>query len=136
MRDSANIGTALRALPLSCLDWPAATCESLAGMGVRNVGECLRLPREGLARRFGPQRLLELDRALGRLPDPRTSWRAPERFCADHDMTEEQSDRELLLVICRELLQSHERFLLARQLGVQSTQNLSWLMDMGCTSSR
>ncbi len=122
VRDSANIGTALRALPLSCLDWPAATCESLAGMGVCNVGECLRLPREGLARRFGPQRLLELDRALGRLPDPRTSWRAPERFCADHDMTEEQSDRELLLVICRELLQSHERFLLARQLGVQSIQ--------------
>ncbi len=122
VREPANIGAALRALPLSCLDWPTATCESLAGMGVRNIGECLRLPREGFARRFGPQRLLELDRALGRLPDPRTSWRAPERFCADYDMTEEQSDRELLLAICRELLQSHERFLLARQLGVQSIQ--------------
>jgi protein ImuB len=119
IREPANIAPALRALPLSCLGWPAAVCESLAGMGVRNVGECLRLPREGFARRFGPQRLLELDRAQGRLPDPRTSWRAPERFCADHEMTEEQSDRELLLVICRELLQSLERFLLTRQLGTQ-----------------
>jgi protein ImuB len=119
IREAGNIAAALRALPLSCLDWPQSACESLTGMGVRNVGECLRLPREGFARRFGPQRLLELDRALGRLPDPRTSWRAPERFSADHDMTEEQSDRELLLMICRELLQSHERFLLARQLGTQ-----------------
>jgi protein ImuB len=34
-------------------------------------------------------------------------------------MTEEQSDRELLLNICRELLLSHEQFLLARQLGTQ-----------------
>ena len=34
-------------------------------------------------------------------------------------MTEEQTDRELLLNICRELLLSHEQFLLARQLGTQ-----------------
>jgi protein ImuB len=88
-------------------------------MGIKTIGDCLRLPREGFARRFGPGRLLELDRALGRLPDPRTSWRAPERFCADYEMTEEQSDREALLAICRELLQRHERFLLTRQLGSQ-----------------
>ena len=88
-------------------------------MGVMTVGDCLRLPREGFTRRFGAEHLLELDRALGHLPDPRTSWRAPERFCADYEMTEEQTDRELLLNICHELLLSHERFLLARQLGTQ-----------------
>jgi protein ImuB len=120
IREPANITAALRGLPLHCLDWPKNICESLAGMGLKNIGDCLRLPREGFARRFGPQRLLELDRALGRLPDPRTSWRAPERFCADYEMTEEQSDRELLLTICRELLLSLERFLLTRQLGTQS----------------
>jgi len=119
IRDTANIAAALRTAPLASLDWPAATCESLAGMGIRSVGDCLRLPREGFARRFGPQRLIELDRALGRLPDPRSSWRAPERFCADYELTEEQSDRELLLAICRELLLSLERFLLTRQLGTQ-----------------
>jgi protein ImuB len=88
-------------------------------MGITNIGDCLRLPREGFTRRFGAERLLELDRALGHLPDPRDSWRAPERFCADYEMTEEQSDRELLLHICHELLFSHEQFLLARQLGTQ-----------------
>lgn len=119
IREPANLASALRDLPLSCSDWPVSTGESLNGMGVKTIGDCLRLPREGFARRFGPERLLELDRALGRLPDPRTSWRAPERFCADIEMTEEQSDRELLLTICHELLQAHERFLLTRQLGTQ-----------------
>lgn len=119
VREPANIARVLRDLPLSCLDWPVAICDSMRAMGVTRVGDCLRLPREGFARRFGVQRLLELDRALGRLPDPRASWRAPERFCADYEMTEEQSDREILLAVCHELLLSLERFLLARQLGTQ-----------------
>jgi protein ImuB len=119
VREPANIARVLRGLPLSCLNWPAAICDSIRGMGATNVGDCLRLPREGFARRFGSQRLLELDRALGRLPDPRASWRAPERFCADYEMTEEQSDQEVLLAICHDLLQSLERFLLTRQLGTQ-----------------
>jgi len=119
VREPANLPAALRKLSIACLGWPSAVNEALTGMGIRHVGDCLRLPREGVARRFGPQRLLELDRALGRLPDPRTGWRAPERFCASHEMTEEQSDRERLLAICRELLNTHERFLLARQLGTQ-----------------
>ena len=71
IREPANIAAALRDLPLACLDWPAAICESIGAHGRSNIGDCLRLPREGFARRFGSQRLLELDRALGRLPDPR-----------------------------------------------------------------
>ena len=117
IREPANLAAALRRLPLACLDWPAATCEALAGMGVGTVGDCLRLPREGFARRFGPRRLMDLDRALGRLPDPRRSWRAPEQFVGEHEMTGEESDRDVLLAICRELLEALERFLLARQLG-------------------
>jgi protein ImuB len=119
IRDTANLASAVRRLSLACLDWPPALCEALTGMGVTTVGDCLRLPREGFTRRFGAQYLLALDRALGHLPDPRQSWRAPERFCADYEMTEEQTDRALLLNICRELLQAHEQFLLARQLGTQ-----------------
>jgi protein ImuB len=142
IREPANLAAALRTLSLACLDWPNVVCESLTGMGVRNIGDCLRLPRDGFARRFGPQRLIELDRALGRLPDPRTGWRAPERFCADYEMTEEQSDRELLLAICRELLLSLERFLLTRQLGVQSIlftffhlRNSATQLRLGCANA-
>ena len=119
IRDAANLLPALRHLPLDCLDWPEASRAALGGIGIQTVGECLRLPREGFARRFGSRRLMELDQATGRLPDPRTAWRAPERFVADFEMTEEQEDCELLLAICANLLEDQERFLLVRQQGVQ-----------------
>lgn len=119
IRDEQNLKSALRLLPMASLNWPEGLCASLSSMGVTTIGDCLRLPREGLVRRFGAEHMLALDRALGHLPDPRNSWRAPERFCADYEMTEEQSDRELLLNICHELLLSHEQFLLVRQLGTQ-----------------
>ena len=119
IRDAANLVPALRSLPIDCLGWPEAIRAALRGMGIQTVGDCLRLPREGFARRFGSRRLMELDQAVGRLPDPRTAWRAPERFMTDYEMTEEQGDRELLLAICASLLEEQERFLLVRQQGVQ-----------------
>ncbi len=119
IRDRANLVPVLRRLPLACLDWPVATTTALAGMGVETVGDCLRLPRDGFARRFGSARLRELDQAVGRLPDPRTAWRAPEVFAADYEMTEEQSSRDLLLAIVAALLEQQERFLKAREQGIQ-----------------
>jgi protein ImuB len=120
--DHACLNSHLSTLPLHCLDWPTAITESLCGMGVTRVGDCLRLPREGFARRFGAESLLQLDRALGRLPDPRVNYRSAERFFASLDLEEEQSDSELLLHACRELLLKLERFLLIRQMQVQRIQ--------------
>jgi len=117
--DSRNLAAKLAPLPLSCLDWPDSLVASLRGMGIACIGDCLRLPRQGFARRFGAARLLQLDRALGRLPDPRMNYRAPERFSTEYELQEEQSDSALLLNICRELLLRLERFLLTRQVAVQ-----------------
>ena len=136
IRETANLAPVLRRLPIGCLDWPAGLCEVLTGMGVTTVGDCLRLPREGFTRRFGAAALLELDRALGQLPDPRHSWRAAERFCANYEMTEELSARELLLNICEELLLSHEQFLLARQLGTQRVRFSFFHLDGPATELR
>jgi protein ImuB len=115
----ADLVGALSKLPMHCLRWPDSLNESLSGMGITHVGDCLRLPREGFARRFGVARLLELDRALGRLPDPRQSFRAIERFCSEYELPEEESASDLLLNVCQELLIELERFLLIRQLSVQ-----------------
>ena len=119
IREMANLMPVLRRLPLRCLDWPAGLCAALKGMGMETVGDCFRLPREGFVRRFGSRLLMELDQAAGHLPDPRTSWRAPERFSARYEMTAEQSDRELLLNVCESLLEDQEHFLLLRQQGAQ-----------------
>ena len=122
IRDPQNLAGKLAPLPLSCLNWPDSVCASLSGMGVTSVGDCLRLPRAGFAKRFGASRLLQLDRALDRLPDPRTSYRAPERFAAEYELDAEQSDSTLLLNACQELLVRLEHFLLTRQMAVQHVQ--------------
>ena len=122
IQDAANLTSTLSALPLTCLGWPLSVYESLQGMGISRVGDCLRLPRQGFAKRFGTGRLLELDRAVGRLPDPRVSYRTPERFVADYELEEELSDSDLILNVCRILLQKLEQFLLTRQLTVQRIQ--------------
>ena len=122
VEETKNLTGILGPLPLSCLGWPESVSESLRGMGICCIGDCLRLPRQGFARRFGAARLLQLDRALGRLPDPRKSYRAPERFCEEYELSEEQSDSELLLKLCRHLLSNLERFLITRQLEVRHVQ--------------
>ncbi len=45
--------------------------EALQGMGLHRLADLRRLPRAGLARRFGPGLLADLDRARGDAPDPR-----------------------------------------------------------------
>lgn len=131
--EPARLAGLLGSLPLGCLDWPDAVVESLRGMGVTRVGDCLRLPRQGFARRFGARRLDELDRALGKCPDPRDHYRAPERFNDACDLEAEQDDRELLLQVCRELLQKLERFLLTRQVGIQRLRFSFFHLDAPAT---
>jgi protein ImuB len=119
LTDSTRLPGTLASLPLRYLDWPDSVQEALSGMGLTRVGDCLRLPRQGFARRFGAGLLLQLDRALGRLPDPRASYRAPERFCRECDLQEEEHDSQRLLEACRQLLGELERFLMTRQLAMQ-----------------
>jgi len=45
--------------------------EALQGMGLTRLADLRHLPRSGLARRFGPALLADLDRARGDAPDPR-----------------------------------------------------------------
>src|SRR3546814_14980864 len=52
-----RLADALGALPVSVLDWEQSLIDRLDGVGVRRLGDLLRLPREGVARRFGPHRL-------------------------------------------------------------------------------
>lgn len=117
--DSRQLAGRLRQVPLVCTGWSDNVIDKLRGMGLAQVGDCMRLPRQGFARRFGVRLLNELDRALGRLPDPREHFRSPERFSADYEFECEQSDSELILHACREQLHRLERFLRSRQVQIQ-----------------
>ena len=62
---------ALAAAPVWLLGPGREHWEALQGMGLRQIGDLLGLPRAGLARRFGETLLAEIDAAFGRRPDPR-----------------------------------------------------------------
>jgi protein ImuB len=54
--------------------------EALQGMGLKQLSDLRHLPRSGLARRFGPALLADLDRARGDAPDPREPVVLPPKF--------------------------------------------------------
>lgn len=136
IRRTDRLAGVLGRLPLDCLDWPESVTATMQGMGITRIADCLRLPRAGFARRFGAERLLELDRALGRLPDPRESHRSPARFCADSELDAEQSDSERLLAVCEPLLEKLDRFLLTRQLSVQRLEFAFYHLEAPATRIR
>ncbi len=60
----------LSPLPVAALRLPPATVDGLAAMGLRRIGDLHAIPRATLAARFGPELLLRLDQAYGRLDEP------------------------------------------------------------------
>jgi protein ImuB len=78
--DGAALQRALDAAPVQVLAAGAEHALLLQGMGLRTLGDLRRMPRAGLARRFGEDLLHELDCALGAQPDPRTPITLPPVF--------------------------------------------------------
>jgi protein ImuB len=108
----------LSAVPLGPLRWPQEVVDRLARMGVRTIGQALRLPRAGFARRFGPAQLGELDRLTGRNADPRHNFQPRERFRRRRELTYELENNATVLAALEPLLADLGRFLQARQCGV------------------
>lgn len=118
----SQLPAALSAISIGTLRWPDDVVETLHAMGVQCIGDCLRLPREGFARRFGPQLLLQLDQLLGRAAQPQRAFIARERFCARRDFELDIEGHEALLLQLEPLFQSLESFLRPHQSGVQSLE--------------
>ncbi len=67
--DTDQVPAFLAALPLAALRLDGQTIHSLARLGLRSIGQIMARPRAPLARRFGRQLLLQLDRALGHVEE-------------------------------------------------------------------
>jgi protein ImuB len=110
---------ALEKLPLEALGQPPEIVSMLHEVGIGTLGECLELPRDGLARRAGPGLLESLDRALGVVPDPRPRFAPPPRFVATLPLPAPALEAEALLFAARRLLAELAGFLAATGSGVQ-----------------
>ena len=114
----------LMPLPLAALRWPEDTLERLARMGVRTIGQVLRLPRAGFARRFGTDSLAVLDRLTGRGADLRERFHARERFRRRRELNFELENQTAILGALAPLLAELGKFLESRQCGVLSLECL------------
>jgi protein ImuB len=105
----------LAPLPVTVLREPVPVVARLASMGVNTLGELLRLPRAGLAQRFGPALPLLLDRLVGRAREPRRAFVPAVRFRGRCEPLYELSSHAALLRHLEPLLTELEQFLRRRQ---------------------
>ncbi len=106
-------------LPLFLLDWPQKTLAHLTDLGVLRLRDVLELPAEGIARRFGPEISLGLDRLMGRAADPREPYVPPPRLRSRLELPAEAEGVEALLFPLKRLLAEFEGALRGRGAGVQ-----------------
>jgi protein ImuB len=117
---AGDLPAVLAAMSIRVLQPDRKQADGLSQLGINTLAQLQRLPRGGLNKRFGPALLLQLDRALGKVADPREPFVAPDRFerCIDLDYPFEQLD--VFLLLADRLLAELAAFLSGRGLGVQA----------------
>jgi protein ImuB len=115
---TAQLPELLAPLPLTLVDLDDALRTTLADAGVTTFGQAVALPRYGLARRGGTELVQTLDRALGRVADPRSPFVPPPHFASKLDLPSPVHDTEALGFGVNRLVQELATWLTARGLGV------------------
>ena len=112
----------LAKLPIACTAWDIERLQTLRAMGVTRLGELLRLPRAGLARRLSPAVVQDLDIALARQAAPRRAFVPRERFRERCDFETEIEHVAYLEKALEPVIERCAQFLRERQAGVQTLQ--------------
>ncbi len=118
---TTNLEALVQLLDQAPLDLLAAGHEhalKVQGMGLASVGELRRLPRAGLARRFGAEILLDLDKALGLAPDPRAWLALPATFEARLELAHRADTSAQVLTAAALLLARLVAWAQARQVRI------------------
>jgi protein ImuB len=110
----------LDALPVSLLESAQLHLEVIHGIGCKTLADLRRLPRGGVARRFGPNLPTELDRAYGDSPDPKNWFETPEDFHQKMKMMELVENAELLLVPMQRMVEQMCGWLASRHAAVSA----------------
>jgi protein ImuB len=109
---------ALLGLPIALIDPPwevAVACEAL---GIRLVGDLLKLPRPGVAARLGDDFLHQLDCLLGTREDPVRRVAPAVAFAERLDLLDPTEDLSSILFAAKRLFDLAEADLVARDRGV------------------
>jgi protein ImuB len=116
--DLPGLQTLLDAAPVWLLGPGREHWEALQGMGLHTLADLRALPRAGLARRFGAGLMDDLDRALGRQPDPRVWVTLPAVFDSRLELHARAENTEQVLAAATVLLGRLVAWAQARQARV------------------
>jgi protein ImuB len=106
-------------LPIRSLALDDSVLYELHQAGIRTVKAFIGLPRDAIARRFGPKVVDYLDRLLGAAADPRPLFQMPKKYRARCELGAEVIDTEALLFPLKRMLQELQGYLRAIDGGVQ-----------------
>jgi len=120
--EDTDLPSRLAKVPIACTAWDIERLQTLRAMGVTSLGELMRLPRAGIARRLGPAVVGDLDIALARQPAPRRAFVRRERFRERCDFETEIEHVAYLEKALEPLIERCARFLRRRQAGIQALQ--------------
>lgn len=116
--DNETLHVDLDSLPVQLLESVATYADTLEAIGCERIGQLRRLPRAGLAKRFGKEVLQELDRAIGSEPELFRWYEPPEQFQQCMELGARVETTELLLGPANRLLMQMTGFLTARHCAV------------------
>jgi len=108
----------LRKISLRALNYLPRSIEALEATGARTIGDCLALPRDGVARRYGQALLDIIGRAMGDIPDPQKLFISPELYSGKLELPAPVWDAEAMLFGVKRLTQEMCGWLAGRYCGV------------------
>lgn len=117
-RGKQTLKAHLGALPLAFLASSEPHLDTLRGLGIASIEDLLKLPAEGVARRFGQALLDEIRRATGELPDAVTPFLPAEGYKNRIQLPSPVMQSEALIFVLKRLVAELAGFLRARGAGV------------------
>lgn len=115
-----NLNSALGQLSIETLQLKPEPQRRLVNMGIRRLGDLWRLPPAGLRRRFGSDFLGQINRALGKAPEPIKNYLPPPAFVHSYDLPYEVENLGLLRPVVDEMIAQLCDFLRHRELCASS----------------
>ncbi len=112
---NARVGSA----PIELMSSAHKHLDILHGLGIRTLKDLAGLPRPGIARRFGPELIAELDRVLGKIPEPREVIQAAREFHLKLELLAQIENAQALLFAGRRMLLELTAWLNVQHAGVR-----------------
>ena len=112
--DKRTLRSTLGRLPVNALTLDKKTIQRLQRTGIRQLADLWRLPRDGLARRYGKALLQQLDALAGQNNRVLNAYQPPASFYARRDMPVELERLEHLFPAIVQLADEFAAFLLIR----------------------